>query len=132
MLNKKPMSDERREYLRGVEAAMGRASKVARATARQFNTPIVTERNGQIVNVFLNEKVETGKLSAGKIEIRTSDISYWQDAEGYFVGFLNDYPEHERQGLTKEELLANLEDLMTEIEAGQVRYVRCVEELGVA
>jgi hypothetical protein len=131
-MNKKPMSDEMRQHLNGVEAALGRAYEAACATARHFNTPIVTQRNGQIVSIFLNEKVEIGKLSAGKIQIRASDISYWQDRDGHFIGFLNDFPENETQGLTKEELLANLEDLMTEIAAGQVRYMRCVEELRVA
>lgn len=131
-MNKKPMSDAMKKHLSDVEAAMGRAYEAACATARQFNTPIATQRNGQVVRVFLNEKVETGKLIAEKVQIRVSEISYWQDHDGYFIGFLNDYPEHETQGLTKEELLANLEDLMIEIEAGQVRYVRCVEALGVA
>jgi predicted RNase H-like HicB family nuclease len=58
-------------------------------------------------------------------------FTYWQDGE-FFVGFLNDYPDYQTQGLTKEELVANLKDLLKDIESGEIPYIRKVEELVVA
>lgn len=58
-------------------------------------------------------------------------FTYWQDGE-YFIGFLNDYPDYETQGLTKEELVANLKDLLKDIASGEIPYIRKVEELVVA
>jgi predicted RNase H-like HicB family nuclease len=55
-------------------------------------------------------------------------FTYWQDGE-YFIGFLNDYPDYETQGLTKEELVANLKDLLKDLKSGEIPYVRKVEEL---
>lgn len=58
-------------------------------------------------------------------------FTYWQDGD-YFLGFLNDYPDYETQGKSKEELISNLKDLLLDIESGEVPYVRKVEELIVA
>jgi len=45
---------------------------------------------------------------------------------------LNDYPDYQTQGMSKEELVNNLKDLLADFESGQVPYVRKVEELVVA
>ena len=58
-------------------------------------------------------------------------FTYWRDGE-YYLGFLNDYPDYETQGHSKEELIANLKDLLKDIESGEVPFVRRVEELVVA
>ena len=58
-------------------------------------------------------------------------FTYWRDGE-YYLGFLNDYPDYETQGHSKEELIANLKDLLKDIESGEVPFVRRVEELAVA
>ncbi len=57
--------------------------------------------------------------------------TYWRDGE-YYLGFLNDYPDYVTQGYSKEELLANLTELLKDIESGEVPFVRKVEELVVA
>ena len=111
---------------------MARAAEAACATAKQFNTPIVTSRNGQVVHIFLNEKVEIARCDSQKVQIRACDISYWQESDGRYIGFLNEHLECEKQGLTKDELLENLEDLLAETEAGQVRTIRRVEKLETA
>ena len=49
-------------------------------------------------------------------------ITYWQDGE-FFIGFLNDYPDYQTQGLTKEELVANLKDLLKDLESGEIPYI---------
>lgn len=60
--------------------------------------------------------------------MKTMRFTYWQDGD-YFLGFLNDYPEYQTQGLTKEELTRNLKSLLVDIESGQIPYIRKVEEL---
>jgi predicted RNase H-like HicB family nuclease len=63
--------------------------------------------------------------------MKTIKFTYWQDGD-YFLGFLNDYPDYQTQGTSKEELVSNLRDLLADLESGEVPYVRKVEELVVA
>ena len=63
--------------------------------------------------------------------MRTMQMTYWQDGE-FYIGYLNDFPDFRTQGLSKEELIENLKDLLTDIGSGQVPYIRKVEELMVA
>jgi predicted RNase H-like HicB family nuclease len=60
--------------------------------------------------------------------MRTLEYTYWQDGE-YFIGHLNDYPDYETQGFSKDELIENLKDLLVDLESEQVPFVRHVEEL---
>lgn len=48
--------------------------------------------------------------------MKTIKYTFWQDGE-YFIGFLNDYPDYEMQGYSKEELLENLKSLLTDIKS---------------
>ncbi len=63
--------------------------------------------------------------------MRTLKYTYWQDG-GFFIGFLNEYPEYQTQAERKEELAENLKDLLNDLESGEVPYIRKVEELTVA
>jgi predicted RNase H-like HicB family nuclease len=63
--------------------------------------------------------------------MKTAKFTYWQD-ENYYLGFLNDYPDYQTQGMSKEELVNNLKDLLADLESGEVPYIRKVEELVVA
>jgi predicted RNase H-like HicB family nuclease len=63
--------------------------------------------------------------------MKTTKFTYWQDGD-YFLGFLNDYPDYQTQGMSKEELVSNLKDLLTDLESGEVPYIRKVEDLVVA
>ncbi|MDE3179021.1 MAG: type II toxin-antitoxin system HicB family antitoxin [Acidobacteriota bacterium] len=63
--------------------------------------------------------------------MKTAKFTYWQDGD-YYLGFLNDYPDYETQGLSKEELIKSLKDLLADLESGEVPYIRKVEELAVA
>lgn len=63
--------------------------------------------------------------------MRTLEYTYWQDGE-YFIGHLNDYPDYETQGYSKDELIDNLKDLLLDLESGEVPFVRKVEELVLA
>jgi len=60
--------------------------------------------------------------------MRTIKFTSWQDDDLY-IGFLNEYPDYQTQGTTKEELTENLKDLLLDLESGQVPYVHKVEEL---
>jgi predicted RNase H-like HicB family nuclease len=55
-------------------------------------------------------------------------FTYWQDGD-HFLGFLNGYPDYATQGASKQELIANLKDLLVNFESGEVPYVRKVEDL---
>jgi predicted RNase H-like HicB family nuclease len=62
--------------------------------------------------------------------MKTLKFSYWKDGE-YYLGFLNDYPDYQTQGTSKQELVSNLKSLLADLESGEVPYVRKVEELVV-
>jgi predicted RNase H-like HicB family nuclease len=51
--------------------------------------------------------------------MRTVKFTSWQD-DTFFIGFLNEYPDYQTQGMTKEELIENLKDLLIDVESGQV------------
>ncbi len=63
--------------------------------------------------------------------MKSIKYTYWKDGD-YYLGYLNDYPDYETQGLSKEELLVNLKELLKDIESGEVPYIRKVEELVIA
>lgn len=62
--------------------------------------------------------------------MKTLKFTYWKD-DIYYLGFLNDYPDYQTQGTSKEELVRNLKDLLADLESGEVPYIRKVEELVV-
>lgn len=63
--------------------------------------------------------------------MKTLRFTFWQDGS-YYLGFLNDYPDYQTQGLSKEELVASLKDLLADLESGEAPCVQKVEELVVA
>jgi hypothetical protein len=63
--------------------------------------------------------------------MKTLKFTYWQDGN-YYLGFLNDYPDYETQGMSKEELVGSLRDLLVDLESGDVPYIRKVEDSVVA
>jgi hypothetical protein len=52
-------------------------------------------------------------------------VTSWQD-NNYFIGFLNEYPDYQTQGMIKEELIENLKNLFIDIESGQIPHIRSV------
>jgi predicted RNase H-like HicB family nuclease len=63
--------------------------------------------------------------------MRTLEYTFWRDGE-FYIGHLNEYPDYETQGYSKEELIENLTDLLADLESDQVPFVRKVEELVLA
>lgn len=62
--------------------------------------------------------------------MQTLKFTFWKD-EDYFIGFLNDYPDYMTQGITKEELIENLRELLRDINSNEIPYIRRVEEMVV-
>ena len=63
--------------------------------------------------------------------MRNVKYTFWQDGE-FFLGYLNEYPDYWTQGISKDELLENLRDVLTDLESGGIPVVRKVEEMAVA
>ncbi|HUU13372.1 MAG TPA: type II toxin-antitoxin system HicB family antitoxin [Terriglobia bacterium] len=63
--------------------------------------------------------------------MKTAKFTYWQDGD-YYLGFLNDYPDYQTQGMSKQDLVKNLRDLLVDLESGEIPYIRKVEELVLA
>lgn len=63
--------------------------------------------------------------------MKTMKYTYWKD-DMYYIGYLNDYPDYHTQGLSKEELIDNLKELLKDIGSDEIPYIRKVEELVLA
>lgn len=63
--------------------------------------------------------------------MRTMQYTFWQDGD-FFIGYLNDYPDYQTQGYSKEELIENLKDLLNDLESEEVPFIKKVEELVIA
>lgn len=63
--------------------------------------------------------------------MKTIRYTYWKDAE-YYLGYLNDYPDYQTQGLSKEDLIRNLKALLIDIESDEIPYIKKVEEFEMA
>ncbi|CAN5246293.1 hypothetical protein BH20ACI1_BH20ACI1_14970 [soil metagenome] len=63
--------------------------------------------------------------------MRKIKYTFWKDGE-FFIGFLNDYPDYQTQGYSKEELLENLKSLFADIKTEELPFIGKVEELAIA
>jgi len=59
-------------------------------------------------------------------------ITYWQEKDGKFLGFLNDYPDHWTQGEDLDDLREHLRDLHQTFSSENIPGIRHQEELEVA
>ena len=62
--------------------------------------------------------------------MKTIKFVYWED-EGFWIGYLQDYPDYMTQGETLEELKENLKDIYKDITGGYIPGIRKVDELVV-
>jgi len=51
--------------------------------------------------------------------MKTLKFTYWKD-DNFYLGFLNDYPDYQTQGLSKEDLVNNLKSLLADLESGEL------------
>lgn len=49
-----------------------------------------------------------------ELSMKTMKFTYWQDGR-YYLGFLNEYPDYQTQGMSKDELVSNLKALLTDL-----------------
>ena len=59
-------------------------------------------------------------------------ITYWKEADGRYLGYLNSHPDHWTQGETKDDLKEHLRDLFQMFSAEEIPGIKTVEELEVA
>lgn len=59
-------------------------------------------------------------------------FTYWQENDGRFLGYLNDYPDHWTQGDNFDDLKEHLRDLFQTFTSDQIPGIKKVEELEVA
>lgn len=58
-------------------------------------------------------------------------FTHWQESDGRFLGFLNDYPDHWTQGDDLEDLKEHLRDLFEMFGKDDVPGIRKVSELEI-
>lgn len=58
--------------------------------------------------------------------------TYWQEKDGRYLGYLNDYPDHWTQGEDLDDLREHLRDLFRTFSSEQIPGIRKVEQLEVA
>jgi predicted RNase H-like HicB family nuclease len=63
--------------------------------------------------------------------MKTVRYTYWKDGN-YYLGYLNNYPDYQTQGLSKEELIKNLKEILNDIESEEIPYIKRVEEFAMA
>jgi hypothetical protein len=51
--------------------------------------------------------------------MKTLKFTYWKD-DNFYLGFLNDYPDYQTQGLSKEDLVNNLKSLLADLQSGEL------------
>lgn len=57
--------------------------------------------------------------------------TYWKEADGKYLGYLNDYPDHWTQGENLDDLKEHLRDLFEEFSSGEIPGIKKVEEIEV-
>lgn len=63
--------------------------------------------------------------------MRSLGFTYWQDA-GFWLGFLEEYPDYVTQGESFEDLKEHLRDLHRDLSAGLIPAARRHAELEIA
>jgi predicted RNase H-like HicB family nuclease len=59
-------------------------------------------------------------------------FTYWKEPDGWYLGYLNSYPDHWTQGKDLEDLKAQLRDLHETFADGEIPGIRKVGELKIA
>lgn len=61
-----------------------------------------------------------------------AQFTYWQEDNGTYLGFLNEYPDHWTQGTDFEDLKLHLIDLYKTFSSDNIPGIRKVDELVIA
>ena len=57
---------------------------------------------------------------------------HWQEADGTWMGYLQDYPDYWTQGESFDDLKAQLLDLYQDVTSGQIPGIRKVDDLVIS
>jgi len=57
-------------------------------------------------------------------------FTYWEE-DGYWIGYLHEFPDYKTQGESFEKLKDNLVDIYQDLTSGTIQCVRRVAELAV-
>ena len=61
----------------------------------------------------------------------TKKFVYWED-QGFWIGYLEEYPDYMTQGNSLNELKKNITDIYHELVSGNIPNVRKVDEIEIA
>lgn len=61
-----------------------------------------------------------------------AQFTYWKEADGMYLGYLNSHPDHWTQGETLDDLKEHIRDLHQLFAAEDIPGIKRVEELEVA
>lgn len=61
-----------------------------------------------------------------------TQFTYWQEKDGMFLGYLNEYPDHWTQGESLSDLKVHLRDLHEIFASEQIIGIKKVEDLELA
>ena len=59
-------------------------------------------------------------------------FTFWREADGRYLGYLNDWPDHWTQGDDLEDLKEHLRDLFRQFSVEAIPGIKKVEELEIA
>ncbi len=62
----------------------------------------------------------------------TTKFTYWQEDDGAFLGYLNEFPDHWTQGANLEDLKEHLRDLFVTFQAEAIPGIKREAELEIA
>jgi predicted RNase H-like HicB family nuclease len=63
--------------------------------------------------------------------MNTIKFVYWED-DGWYLGYLQDYPDYWTQGETLDDLKDHLKDLYDDITGGHIPRIRKVGEMAIS
>lgn len=63
--------------------------------------------------------------------MQTIKYIHWQDDDGTWIGYLQDYPDYWTQGESEADLEGHLRDLFADLTSGEIAGVRKVGELEI-
>jgi predicted RNase H-like HicB family nuclease len=64
--------------------------------------------------------------------MKTARIVYWEESDGRWVGYLEEYPDYHTQGETLDDLREHLRDLYEDLSAGLIPGARKSEVLVIS
>jgi len=62
----------------------------------------------------------------------TARIVYWEDTDGRWIGYLEEYPDCHTQGTSLDDLREHLRDLYQDLSGGLIPGVRKTEDLVIS